>query len=463
MAAAVVSVQLVPRTKWSTLHYLRVARLVLLVILGLLLASLIAAVQLQHDALKTVGADAAPSIIAAQHIKTALAGMDAELANELLLSADSSAPSLTNYDARRIEAAGSLVSAAENITYGESERGPIRTLQNGLSVYEDLVERARDLHEFGAGGLNASGEVLAAYGQAETLMDRSLLPAADDLDSANLRQLETIYRHELMEGRATRVFVALLAFAAIGTLLAVQISLSRRTQRTLNPALAVATVLTAGLTLYMLSVLAGAQEHLRTAREDAFTSIHALWQARAMAYEAKSEESRYLLDPGHAAAHESVFGTEANAIAALPAGLSGAELAAALRERMDVDGFHGYLADELNNITFPGEREAALDALQAWQSYRAIDAEVRRLEQTGHQKEAFDLSTGTLQGQSNRVFVSFDSALGRALAINQSAFDRAIQQGWDGLRILDVQALVVSLVVAGLVVLGFAPRIREYL
>ena len=72
------------RSAWNTLQLLRAARTALLALDVLLLLAVVSAAGAHHGALKTVGRDTAPSIIAAQHIKTALAGMDAEVSNELL-------------------------------------------------------------------------------------------------------------------------------------------------------------------------------------------------------------------------------------------------------------------------------------------------------------------------------------------------------------------------------------------
>ena len=48
-----------------------------------------------------------------------------------------------------------------------------------------------------------------------------------------------------------------------------------------------------------------AREDLRVAKEDAFDSIHALWQARAVAYDANGDETRYLLGGPRAAPRSS--------------------------------------------------------------------------------------------------------------------------------------------------------------
>ena len=50
--------------------------------------------------------------------------------------------------------------------------------------------------------------------------------------------------------------------------------------------------------------------------------------------------------------------------------------------------FKGKLADELNNITFPGEMEAATSTLRAWGQYVAIDNKIRQLETSGAARQS---------------------------------------------------------------------------
>ena len=135
---------------------------------------------------------------------------------------------------------------------------------------------------------------------------------------------------------------------------------------------------------------------------------------------------------------------------------------AAAREAHGVEGLSGYLGDELNNITFPGERDAALLALADWQRYVAIDGRMRQMERGGQHREAVALCTGEGTGESDWAFRQFDDALSQTLALNQSAFDAAIGTGFGALRNLEGEATVLAIAIAGLVFLGFAPRLREY-
>ena len=67
----------------------------------LLLIASIYGVSSQRQALKTVGKDAAPSILTAQQLQDSFADMDASLANELLLKPGNNQQALANFEINR--------------------------------------------------------------------------------------------------------------------------------------------------------------------------------------------------------------------------------------------------------------------------------------------------------------------------------------------------------------------------
>jgi hypothetical protein len=201
---------------------------------------------------------------------------------------------------------------------------------------------------------------------------------------------------------------------------------------------------------------------LKVAREDAFTSIHALWRARAVAYAANGDESRYLLDPAHAAESDRAFAAKADALAKLPAGSKWGDVASAERSGTHIQGFSGYLADELNNITFAGEREAAVQSVERFAEYVAVDKEIRRLEVAGKHREAIELCVGDKPGESDWAFERFDKAVEATLAINQQAFDAAVSSSFAALDGFEIKASALAAAIAALAFLGLAPRIKEY-
>ena len=127
-----------------------------------------------------------------------------------------------------------------------------------------------------------------------------------------------------------------------------------------------------------------------------------------------------------------------------------------------MQGFSGYLADELNNITFAGEREAAIDTLLRFEEYLGLDTEIRRLETGGKHREAIEFCIGTLEGQSNWAFDRFDKALGATLDINQAAFDAAVHKSLASVDGLEIKVSVLAVAIAALIFLGLGARIREY-
>jgi len=445
-----------PIRRWNTLEILKGSRLALLLLDALLLIAVAVGTRVHRDAMQTVGVDAAPSIVAAQHIKTALADMDANAANELLGPAGTMPQAVAAYESRRVEASQALIAAAENITYGDSERNPILALQVGIGTYERMVQKARDQHEAN------SAAAVATYRQAAELMSQTLLPAADALDRANNQVLEHTYESQATNSFAARAFVLLAGIMALFGFAGVQIYLSGHMRRTLNPALLAATLLTLMLTLYAWQAMESERRQLKVAREDAFASIHALWQARAVAFEANGDESRYLLDLAHNQEQESAFFAKSESLARLPGGQNRVQVLAALRREEHVPGFSGFLADELNNITFAGERDAAIRSLTAWEDYLDVDARIRQLQQKGQTRQAVELCLGTAQGESNWAFDQFDRALLATLEINQNAFHASVESGLSAVRYLEIKALIVAILIAALAFLGLAPRIREY-
>ncbi len=454
--ATMIPVPAAPVRSWNTLEMLKAGRAALLVCVALLLIAILVGVGVHRAAMKTVGRDAAPSMIAAQRIKAALADMDADAVDELLLPPGAEAGIVRAYEAKRVEAARALIAAAENITYGESERAPIETLEIGMGTYERLIQKSRDDHQA------RRPEAAEEYRAAARLLDETLLPAADALDQANHDVLERTYSRQATTSFAARAFVLLTALLALAAMVIVQIFLSRRTRRTFNPLLLLATLLLLGLSLWALAAMGGEQSELKIAKEDAFTSIHALWRARALAYEAKSDESRSLYEPARAAFDQGLFTKNAGALAGLPPSETAPQVVAQLGSGGRVRGLSGYLADELNNITFTGERDAALATFDDFEKYVSTDAEVDRLERNGQFKQALDLCLGVEPGQSGAAFELFDRSLEKTLSINQTAFDQSVQSGLGGLQSGEMKASVTLIVIAVLIFLGFTPRIREY-
>lgn len=125
--------------------------------------------------------------------------------------------------------------------------------------------------------------------------------------------------------------------------------------------------------------------------------------------------------------------------------------------------FRGYLGDELRNITFPGEQQAADKLLDDYLTYQQDDAKIRDLNGQGKLADAITFDTGTNPGQSDGDFTVLSNDFDTVIGINQQAFHQAVSQSDDdlgagsaaGLGVLGAGALVLA-------VLAVRPRLREY-
>ena len=413
-----------------------------------------AAVQSDRQAVQTIGRDSAPSVIAAAQVRASMADMDANAANLLLGPANGMPEGENSFQADSVDAAHELVAAAENITYGDQERIPIQTMVAGLGDYRQGIAQARLLHARG----DEPG-ALDAYRAATDMMHQTLLPAAVTLGTVNQSYLDQAYQGHQSTAILQELLVGLLGILGIAALVALQVFLSRRTQRTFNPALVLATLVLAVLCVKTITTLSAGSQELKVAKQDAFDSVVALWQARAVAFDANGDESRYLLDPGRANDEQALFLQRT----ALLVDTGGASLdqAVTAANRGQIQ-FQGYIANELNNITFPGERDAALAMLQDYAVYMGLDAQIRSFEQAGRHQDAIALDTGTQQGQSDWAFSQFDASLGKVLDINAQAFADSIDRGFALVGWFSLGAPLMLLAVAGLTLLGLWPRLSEY-
>ena len=416
-----------------------------------------AAVDDQYRAVKTVCRDSAPSIVAAQHVASGLADMEANLANELLVPPAEEAAWVKAYEARRQEATDALLAAAENITYGDAERKPIRAMLLALPRFHGFASLARRQHAAGDG----AGAVVS-YREAAAVMSEQLMPAARQLDAANAHVLDETYAARAATARGMRALVALAGLVLLAVLAGVQVFLTRRTRRVLNAGMLASTGLALGFVGLTLAHLSASADDLRQAREDAFASVHALWQARAVAYEANTDESRWLLDPERRTRYAADFATRANKILHLPPGLTAAEVAELARRQQLPRETSGYVADELRNITFAGELDAALKLLDTRDVYMKCDAKLRALEEGGDHREAVRYCLSTASGESDWAFEQFDAALTKVLEINDRAFERFSTEGFDQLEGMTSATVAACVLIPFLAFLGLRPRLREY-
>jgi hypothetical protein len=254
----------------------------------------------------------------------------------------------------------------------------------------------------------------------------------------------------------------------LGSLIRLQLFLSARVHRTFNQLLLGATVVAVIFLGMLLHALIGSSNDLHGAKADAFDSIDALSKARATAYDANGEESRWLLTRGTspADAFEKAFMAKSDEVVRIPSGQTYDALANAATASKQAHhagpGMSGDLQNELDNITFPGELDAAANALRTWGVYMHIDGEIRSLEASGRHADAIQLCCGNGRNESNGAFDSFDVALMQTVKINTDYFEKYRQSGKDRLAYFEPVSVAVAALVFVLAYMGLRPRFQEY-
>ncbi|MCW7947058.1 hypothetical protein AAW14_35160 [Streptomyces hygroscopicus] len=461
------------RRYWATLPArLRCLRavtvsLVLALALLLLLAGLAAT-----DTWDAVADRDAPRTTSAADLNLALNNMDAQAANMLLSSGNAGQGRLqTPYekaagfygDARR-EIGHDLRTLAVAAEGDQSDERTVESLTGDFAEYQELIGRALE----NDGHRDGKTAALADHRRATDLLQRRLLPGARTLVESNDNAFNARYtrvRSTLAAQLDAVVALGVLLLAVLGVL---QWYLTRRFHRILNPGVLAAAVCTLVAVLLGAQMLAASADDLRGARRDAFDSVVALSRARAVAYDANADESRYLLDPGRHDQYARSFLAKSQQLY----GLKGASLATydselaatwqAYRSDPHDLRFTGEFRRELVNVTFRGERAAAENTVDAYAVYQRDDRTMRALLAAGKEHEAVAFCMGWEPGTSNAHFGVWMTALDKVTDINRAHFTSSVRSGRLAVTGLLPWAAGLLLAAAALTALGLRPRLEEF-
>jgi len=422
---------------------------------------------------QTIGHDTAPSVVAAQQIRAHLANLDASAANAALTRGQAQAQAWKDYAAEQAALSDHLVSAAQNITFGDAERKPILAIATGIQKYADLIGRARAILEMAdPQQATAPDGALALIGSANVMLNSELLPAAIALNDANESALNATWAGcKDALGWQTIGFVAA-ALPGLVLLLLLQFVVAGRTNRIINPAMLAATVVMAGAVLFAAADLGSSAAALTSAKQDAFDSIGATWKSRATAYSANADESYFLLLPARKQSYAAAFQNKVLVLVdkeflTKPSRQRYLDQRVVPFQRHDCIkdkeyAFGGLFGAELLNVTFGGECAAAANSYRTLADYLDIDARIRELDALGQRDAAIALNVGVKPGDSNFAFALFDKALGKIIDINQSAFEASIAEAERGLAPLPWIIAIGGALSVLLAFLGLRPRLNEY-
>ncbi len=393
-------------------------------------------------ALRAIGSDAAPSIIAAQEINASLADLDASAANVLMGTRAQQQAASNLFENQRVRLTQRLVDAAHGISSGEAERAPVVAIFEEFGRYLELVAEARFRMTHG----DPKGAV-DSYLVASSLMHQKIIPAGEELDRLNTQAMNLAYDTQRSSDMHAEEGVGVAGGALGLALIGLQYFLARRTRRVFSLPLVAATALTLVFTLLLVSDFGAVREDLRIAKVDAFESIHLFSQARAIAFDANGDKSRFLLDRTHAAEHEAAFTKKVALLTSHP------EL---------IPPHAGLFATGYANARFQGNGDAIYEVCDTFARYCRLDDRMRKLVQGGHLDEAIELGIGTQADGSNAALANVERAFERLIAGNRAEFDRVLDRGDRGLKQAELLDPAFAIAIALLAFLGARPRLREY-
>ncbi|MCX4671172.1 hypothetical protein OG453_31585 [Streptomyces sp. NBC_01381] len=414
----------------------------------------------------------APRTVSAAGLNLALNDMDAQAVNSLLANGNAGKgrmavpydKAIQLYDEARRSVSRELRTLAVAAEDDAQAQRTVELLTDDFARYQEFIGRALE-NDTRSGGKAAAVD---DYRNANDLLSRRLLPEARSLVEANDGQFEAAYAAERADLGAQSALLLALGAALLAALVLLQWYLARRFHRVLNPGLIAATVCALTAVVLGTQALTATSEQLRLARRDAFDSVVALSRARAIAYDANAEESRYLLDRDHRSAHEAAFLAKSQSLYGMEgAGLASYEpqLAAtwqAYRRDHHDKRFTGEFRRELDNITFAGERAAAERTVEAYAVYQRDDRTIRSLVAAGKEQEAVAFCISWEPGKSNAHFGAWMTALDEVTGINRGAFDTAADDGRDAVTGLLPWAVAALLAAVVLATLGLRPRLAEF-
>jgi hypothetical protein len=424
-----------------------------------------------------IGSTEEPQVSAGNDLIYALNDMDANLANSLMVGDKDLGPGVDRatftklFQTDRAEADHDLQLAALHAGATGAGADQVGTALGALGDYEALAGQVMYVDTTSAS--RPAGQLPPSeadqYAKATDLMRTRVLPAAHAVADTNGTALEASYQNRRGVAQQAVWWIVLTGVLALAALVGFELWLSRRTSRTLNPALVAATVLTLAVMIWGAATMGSASEHLRAAKKDAYASVAALSAAKADSTDANADESRTVVDPSRSVQYQTSFLAKSRALLDPGPNVTLDTYDAAVRTDLSAYfndpahpvNFGGYLGTEMKNITFPGERAAAEQMLRTFQTYE-LDDRLFRQKLATDVSEAIRFDTSAAPADSDGAFVAYATAVQGTIDINAAAFTSNINAGVDELDLGEWLPLGVCLLAVGLAVAGVRPRLAEY-
>jgi hypothetical protein len=412
-----------PTTTPALLASWSVGMVVLIVAFGAVAAL---AVSTRGSAADSARATSEPLLVDAQSVYTSLSDADSTAAGAFLAGASAPQALRDRYRADLAAAAGSLARAAQQAGLSSQLGRSLQTLSVDLPIYSGLVEtaRANNLQGFPVG---------AAYlGEASNLMRTALLPAAGDLYQTE--------RQRLREDQSGATSVVALAAAGVLIILVLAVGiglqrwLRRRFNRSFSPPLLVALVITFGLLAWLAVALAAQTRNVHRSDDQGASPITTLTQARILALQARADDELTLVTRDSVPSYQADY----------------ARVSRQLTELLAAPPARG------------SDRAVLNEAAAAFARMQSVHEAIRRDDENGNLTAAIAAASGPSSGALPATATRLDRVLNGGISDAQGRFDSASKAAGSAVNGLLVGVIILSLLIAGLVLLAARPRLAEY-
>lgn len=270
-----------------------------------------------RSGLDEVAGVSAPRAATAADLYFALADLDAQVANVLLVGSDEQIGNRQLALRQMRERRARITADLQALSAGGAPSATIAALIDGLGRYDSYVAQARLADEQVQERPAGRPPVLALnyFASATSILHDDLLPAADALGRSAEEELAANAEADRTHARWAALAVVIVGVLLVAVLITGQVWSARRFRRVLAPGLAAVTIAVAALTGTAAVLLTDHASRLRDAQTQAFDPFLALARARATASDANADESRFVILPDRARAYSEGFAAKSALLA----------------------------------------------------------------------------------------------------------------------------------------------------
>jgi hypothetical protein len=396
----------------------------------------------QHG-VNRVGRQTAPLAQSASDLYFALSDLDSQTARQILTIGDDDlateqGDAQATANSRVAEVDADLRQAIGGASDATAQQ-QLQAMLDKVTLYHDLSATAISLDELSTVATKGHPDpvALAYYSRATDVMHFDLLPAAAQIRDTYAQQLHSSAHHENDAWTVDTLLVLVTTVALLAALLWLQLDLSRRFRRTLNPLLALATVATVAFLVSGLAMTAQQTDRVQNAVDQHMTPYLGIQHARAVTFDAVGAMVRYTVAP--------TFGYDHGYAADLTA-LNGTNSAPGL--------LHSGLTDSGQALTARADTD--------WTSVQHDAGKIKSEVDGGDVDAALIEATGIAGGQLGQDFYALDTHLGRAADIQRNGFEATMADARSGASGWAAAPAVVFGAVMALTLAGVWRRLAEY-